>query len=135
MLQSVLLLIGLALWTAPFGYEHVITVEKDVVRSVYGTVRDPAGEPIPGVLIEVFDNGVAILDKGTLEERRAKQHKIVEVTTAKDGKFTLPALASGKYELQLRKDNFNVLSVIVTVDTQHGKKSKKGLVCVLPVAT
>jgi hypothetical protein len=61
--------------------------------SLFGSVTDPAGAPIPGA-------EVRITELGTRAER--------VVTTNNEGNYVAPQIAPGTYDIQVSKDGFNL---------------------------
>jgi hypothetical protein len=82
-----------------------------VSRSLAAVALDPAGCPIPGVLIEEFSSDW----KELLRSTKANE----------EGRFSFAPVKKRKiYYLQLRKDGFNPLRIRMKVDTNLGKELK-----------
>jgi hypothetical protein len=94
------------------GAQYTIEIEKvQVSRSLAAVALDPAGYPIPGVLIEEFSSDWKELLRST--------------ETNEEGRFSFAPVKKRKiYYLQLRKDGFNPLRVRMKVETDAGKELK-----------
>ncbi|MCI0541184.1 MAG: carboxypeptidase-like regulatory domain-containing protein [Verrucomicrobiales bacterium] len=113
--------------------EWVIEVEKSLVHRLQGVVSYRE-DPVPGIKVEVYDNGEVILQRGlTLEEMRGRQRIVATTTTDERGRFKLRQLLPGKYELHFEGEGWNPLSVVVTVVPRKQKVEKRNLIISMPL--
>ncbi len=98
------------------GQEWIVYSYRVKLSQVGGVVLDPAGEPLPGVLVEVYEKGDVLLKSGHKNDAR---RRLVFSTDGNDGRFAFPGLKPGKYELRFTKSGFDTLSLIVSVVAPH----------------
>lgn len=92
------------------GQSETIEIENvQLARSVSAVVRDPAGSPIPGVVVEE-------LSSDWKESLRSTK------TDAAGGFTFAPVKGRDVYYLQFRMNGFNPLRVRVKIDLKRGKK-------------
>ena len=91
--------------------------EEKTYRLLDGKVLDSNGEPLSGVLVEVFDNPEWI--KQGKKRNASNQTRISVCKTSTDGKFCFKKLPKGEYELRLSKNkNWNPTHMYIEVDPE-----------------
>jgi Carboxypeptidase regulatory-like domain len=89
-------------------YTTVVIEKVQLARSLAAVVLDPAGSPIPGVLVEEFSS----------DWKESLRSTMTDAT----GGFTFaPVKGRDVYYLQLRMNGFDPLRVRVKVDPKRGK--------------
>jgi protocatechuate 3,4-dioxygenase beta subunit len=85
-------------------------------------VHDLNGEPVEGVLVEVFDHpDWIVLD---YPASRVEQHRIAACKTESDGSFCFKNISSGRYELRASKDRaWNPSHVYIVVSPRRGARA------------
>jgi protocatechuate 3,4-dioxygenase beta subunit len=116
------------------GNEIVTFRERKTYKSVRGVVRDVNGEPVAGVLVEVFDHPEWIaLD---YPASRVEQRRIAACKTGTDGSFCFVNIPSGRYELRASKDAaWNPSHVYVVVNRGSRRSTRAGINVRLTVGT
>ena len=116
------------------GNEIVTFKESRTYRLVRGTVHDVNGEPVGGVLVEVFDHpDWIILD---YLSSRVEQHRIAACKTGPDGSFCLKNISSGRYELRASKDTaWNPSHVYIVLSPRGRRGDRTGIKVQLTVGT
>ncbi|MFN6964861.1 MAG: carboxypeptidase-like regulatory domain-containing protein [Pyrinomonadaceae bacterium] len=66
-------------------------VDGGTVKEIRGRVVDPNEQPVPGALIEIYDNPDLDIDK---------RRRVAACRVGADGKFKFKGLRPGKYELR-----------------------------------
>ena len=116
------------------GNEVITVIEKKTYKSVRGVVRNVNGEPMEGVLVELFDKPEWIRkDHSSSPE---DQNRIAACKTGPDGKFCFENIPAGEYELRGSKDSgWNPSHILVKVDPYDPKASDKGIRLQMTVGT
>ena len=102
--------------TRPGGNEFVVHIEKDLYRTLEGTVVAMGDRrPVEGALVEVFDHAEYLLGENPLAEH-SEQKRVAACRTSTDGKFCFRELPPGKYELRSSLGSgWNVTHIYVVV--------------------
>jgi Carboxypeptidase regulatory-like domain len=85
------------------------------VRSIRGVIKNPGGEPLPEVIIEIRD--------GTGNVRG--------VQTNERGEFRMPNVAIGKYDFKFTKNGFQ--SIVGTIEVSKSAPRKSRIVLEMEV--
>ena len=103
------LIVSLAI-LIPAQPQYVVEIGNvQLAQSLPAVVRDPAGEPLPGVLVEEFNSDW--------------KESLRSTTTDVAGVFKFaPSKGRNVYHFQLRLNGFNPLRVRVRVDPKRGKE-------------
>jgi hypothetical protein len=80
------------------------------VRSVRGSIKNPAGEPLPEVIIEIRDSA----------------GKVSGVQTNEQGEFRMPHVAIGAYDFKFTKNGFQ--SIVGTIEVSKSAPRKDRIV-------
>jgi protocatechuate 3,4-dioxygenase beta subunit len=116
------------------GNEIVTFRERRAYRSVHGVVRDANGEPVEGVLVEVFDHPEWILSN--YPASRVEQHRIAACKTGVDGSFCFENIPSGRYELRASKDAaWNPSHIYIVINRRSRRSTRAGINVRLTVGT
>lgn len=116
------------------GNEIVTFRERRAYRSVHGVVRDVNGEPVEGVLVEVFDHPEWIL--ANYPASRVQQRRIAACKTGDDGSFCFENIPSGRYELRASKDEaWNPSHIYIVVNRRSRRSKRAGINVQLTVGT
>jgi hypothetical protein len=116
------------------GNEIVTFKETRTYKSVRGVLRDVNGEPLAGVLVEVFDHPEWIISN--YPASRVAQQRIAACKTGPDGTFCFQNIPSGKYELRASKDAaWNPSHVYILVNRRSRRSSRAGINVRLTVGT
>jgi len=116
------------------GNEIITFRERRTYRSVRGVVHDVNGEPLAGVLVEVFDHPEWIVSN--YPASRVEQHRIAACKTGPDGSFCFENIASGRYELRASKDvAWNPSHVHIVVNPRGRRSTRAGIKVQLTVGT
>jgi hypothetical protein len=108
------------------GSESVIKKEAKVFKSIKGKILDVNDEPVPDVLVEIFDQPEWIT-KG-LEKSDVKQNRLKACKTGKDGSFCFSELPAGKYEILASKDvRFNPTHVYIVVNPDDKEATEESV--------
>ena len=106
-------------------------VEKKSFKLIHGVAQDGNGDPLSGILVEVFDNPENRLspDYGITAPKNSKQKRLAACKTGKDGEFCFVGIPKGKYELRFsdEKELFANHSIIMKIDPGSWRGSKKKL--------
>jgi len=118
-----------------WGNEHITISTVTRVRVLKGTISDSNDSPMPNALIEVFtDPGQVTLPYSpAVEARRARQRRIAACFTDAAGKFCIPRLPPGSYELRSSAQGFQAVSQTIKVIAKG--RARKHVSVRLPVAT
>jgi len=82
----------------------------------------------PGVQVYVFDNAQVWLDHSlSMQEKRKRQTNDADAVTDEQGRFAVKRLPEGFYEVEFRRDGWDVVSALVHV--KHG--GTKDQLCVV----
>jgi protocatechuate 3,4-dioxygenase beta subunit len=116
------------------GNEIVRFREKRIYKSVRGVVLDVNGEPVRGVLVEVFDNPEWPLSNHTVS--RVEPRRIAACKTGDDGSFCFENIPSGRYELRASKDAaWNPSHVYIVVNRRSRRSTRAVIKVQLTVGT
>ncbi len=124
-IASVALLITCPI-VASAGQHWDIMSHESPVKKLHGVVLSADDKPLREVKVEVFKNPEVLLKSNHYAERMARE-PIASTVTDTDGKFSLPDLPRGKYELRFTKYEFNTLSVIVNFSPKKKRASGRPL--------
>lgn len=88
-----------------WGHENVIIKKHEVFKSLRGKVVALVnGQPLAGVLVEVYDQPEGLLkDWREREAIKAIQRRLAACVTGADGEFCFPEIPAGEYELRCSK--------------------------------
>jgi protocatechuate 3,4-dioxygenase beta subunit len=116
------------------GNEIVTLVERKVYKSIRGVARDVNGEPLKGVLIEIFDKPEWIV-KG-YSSSPSEQRRIAACKTGDDGRFCFLNIPAGEYELRESIDSaWNPSHIYIKVNPKGRRSSKKEIRLQMTVGT
>lgn len=116
------------------GNEVVTFIERRAYRFIHGVVRDANGEPVPDVLVEVFDHPEWIRQGHPAS--RVEQRRITACKTGADGRFCFENIPAGRYELRGSKDAaWNPSHVYIIVNPRSRRSTRAGIELQLTVGT
>jgi hypothetical protein len=118
-----------------WGNDNITLSTVIAVRVLRGAVTIGADEPMVNALVEILNHPDVILLPYSLarESRRRNQRRIAACFTDGQGRFCLPKLPPGRYELRCSATGFHALSQTIKV-VRNGRGKKQILVRLL-VAT
>jgi hypothetical protein len=110
------------------GNEMIVFKESKVFRSLQGVAKI-AEEPLPNVLVELFDHpDYLLLPYPQSEREKAKQRRIAVCKTGDDGKFCFSNVPKGTYELRASIDSgWDVTHIWIQVDPGNPKGTRAGV--------
>jgi hypothetical protein len=98
-------------------------------------IYSPTGEPLDGILVEVFDNPEALLEVGAdLMSLERKQKRVAACKTGNDGRFSFDFIPPGKYEVRYSAQGFETKPVFITLKPFSKRASRKKLKVMMRVA-
>lgn len=108
---------------------NIVLLEKRKHAGIKGTVRDPNGDLLSDVLVEVFDNPNQLSSQGSQNiEEQKPQRRIAACVVESDGRFCFANIPAGKYEVRFSKNSgWNHTSVVLTVAPRKPNATKRGL--------
>lgn len=116
------------------GNEIVTFRESRIYRSIHGVVRDVNGEPVAGVLVEVFNHPEWILLGYSFSQ--VEQRRIAVCKTREDGTFCFENIPAGEYELRGSKGTaWNPSHVYIRVNPRSRRSTRTGIELRLTVGT
>ena len=111
---------------------RIVIMTAKPMRSLHGIVGDTMGEPLTGVLVEVYDHPETLLRSGPPLVNA--QRRITGCTTNETGQFSFKVPA-GNYELRFSNSyGWDVTSVYIRVK-KFRLPSRKGLTVSLTLGT
>lgn len=122
--MSILLLVGsILLGISSLPCAQDVLADHPKVHKIEGTVVIGAGSaPIAGALVDLYDRADLVRNRSlSTEERTRKQKHVAQTKSDTEGRFRLPGIKPGKYELRFTKPEFRTISVIVTVVSPRAK--------------
>ena len=108
------------------GNELISFIKDKTFKGVQGVVRDENGEPLEGVLVELFDkpDWIRRQDWSSLGDQR----RIAACKTGSDGRFCFENISAGEYELRGRIDiAWNPSHVLLKVNPNSRRASRKAI--------
>jgi protocatechuate 3,4-dioxygenase beta subunit len=112
------------------GNELTATELRGTYTSLHGVVKQIYGQPLSGVLVEVFDHPEWIQQK--LSKSEIRQRRVAVCKTRRNGKFCFDKIPSGHYELRLSKNKaWNVLHFYVVINPKSPESIKSGFEIVM----
>jgi hypothetical protein len=116
------------------GNEIVTFVERKTYKSIRGVARDVNGEPLKGVLVEIFDKPEWII-KGN-SSSPSEQRRIAACKTGNDGGFCFLNIPAGEYELRGSIDSaWNPSHVYIKINPKGRRSSRKEIRLQMTVGT
>lgn len=125
-LVAALISIGILLFTgiALAVVQHEMVPYQRPVRTIRGKLTG-FGQVVPGLSVQVFDNGRVWLDDTVVPfEKRKQQTLVASVEPNEKGEFSVKSLPKGLYEVEFGNGGhggYNILSVVVAVDPKGTK--------------
>jgi protocatechuate 3,4-dioxygenase beta subunit len=113
-----------------WGHRNVIIKKDQAVKSLRGKVIVAAnGQPLEGVLVEVYDKPDGLLlDWKERESRKAQQKRIAACITGADGQFCFANIPPGKYELRSSKPvEWDPTSIYIVVAPRNRRSVRSPL--------
>jgi len=100
------------------------SIERVALPKIEGRVRDGVMDPLPNVLIEVFDKPDWIIEEKN--KPPGDQTRIIACESSKSGKFSIKGLKTGNYELRVSMNpGFNVSYIYVSVVSTSKTNARK----------
>ena len=108
------------------GNELVSFIENKTYKAVHGVVRGENGEPLKGVLVELFDKPDWIRKQDW--SRPGDERRIAACKTGSDGRFCFENISAGQYELRGSIDSaWNPSHVLLKVNPHSKRASRKAI--------
>ena len=115
--------------TRPGANELITIIESKPRKSIFGEVNDVNGQPLKGVLVEVF--ALTIKEAGNEQKKR-----ILACTTDEKGRFCFTKLSAGKYEVFYSMDGgWKHTKLSVVIDPNNRKSANQKIEIWLQVGT
>ncbi len=99
----------------------VLNLQKNPVKSLWGTVRDSV-DPVDRVLVEVYPLHGNNPEWHGPDREAGIESRVSACITGKTGDFSFD-LPSGRYEIRSSRADWKTTSVLVVIDTKKGKKT------------
>jgi protocatechuate 3,4-dioxygenase beta subunit len=119
------------------GNEDVVAVGGKAHQTLCGVVRDPNGEPLHDVLVEVYDHPeIWSTSRRRSQSTPPEQRRVAACISGTDGRFCFLGLASGCYELRFSIGaEWDVLHMLVRLEPQKARSTSCDIEATMVVGT